>query len=166
MAILDEYRQYKSIRDEQDRVESTERETKEQLATSSIIEILQSSGCEILWQNGYVFEFLFDGRFYSICNQNDRIVGSSWIGGKPSEEEEEMFDTLLSIKIDNPSLYNEIVRQYDYKNIVIEGQLTSALNRLLDGKFEHDERKKQPIREVRAKPGEEPLWKKIWKVFF
>jgi len=164
MAILDEYERYKESKEERERYETAVRDAEERLATQGIMSVLQSNNCKILWQNGYVFKFLLGNRYYSVCNQVDRIVGSSWLGGRPTEDEKEMFETLSLIERDNPALYNEIVKKYDYKEIVIDGVPTVAFNRLMGGEFEYDEDKAIIVRE--EQPREASTWERLWKMIF
>lgn len=105
------------------------------MTTSIIIGILQSKGCKILRYDDYVFKFLFGDRFYSVCAQNGRVVGSFWVGGQPTEKEAEMFNMLPLIKIDNPDLYDKIVGQYSYRDFVIYGCTVDVFDRLMDWEF-------------------------------
>lgn len=166
MAILDEYKRYKESKEERERDEIVVRDAEERLATQGIMSVLQSNNCKILWQNGYVFKFLFGNRCYSVCNQVDRIVGSSWLGGQPTEDEKEMLETLSSIERDNPDLYNKIVKKYDYKEIVIDGTPRMAFSRLMDGEFEYDEGERKAIIVREEQPRKASAWKRLWKMIF
>jgi hypothetical protein len=57
---------------------------------AAILSRLRLHGAEIRWENGYVFKFVLDGRFYSMCDQATRVVGESWI--LQSEEDQEFLE--------------------------------------------------------------------------
>ena len=46
--------------------------------TEEVLNIIKMASGQLIWQNGYVFEFCLKGRYYSVTNQGNRISGGSW----------------------------------------------------------------------------------------
>ncbi len=103
---------------------------KEEMRTKKILSFLSDSHAQLLWQNGYVFEFILAGRYYSICDQLSRIVGESWLD--VPELRKDIANTLREDREEST-----LRTMINFRNIFIEATMPDSLEKLFSEEFEY-----------------------------
>ena len=129
-SLLKQYNEYNRKKNEKWAIKAQKRRVKEDKQIKRIISLLESWGSSNLKTNGYWFHFNFGGHYFSIVNQEDRVVGYCHKVVYHSDEKE-MMEKLHVLEYDNEKLFDDISCEYKYSTIYINGDAVRAIKTLL-----------------------------------
>jgi len=144
---LQQYSIMSEIKKEQDDASYRQQNAAEKQSEQDILGTLQDLGVsrDNISTNGYVYQFVRNGYYYDVCDQGDRIVGETYKVPHNSSErnmldlahiivEEGSMDQLDGKDAGNSmsiSLAQELIEEYGYSNICIDGRPADDIRQLL-----------------------------------
>jgi hypothetical protein len=114
------------IKEEIRKKKQSRREREEEEKKQNISKLLEIAKTKLDWSNGYVYKFDYNEYRYSLCDQDDRTVGGSYLIPKS-----EMEDEFIRHHEHDVMQNKKLTEAFDYVNICINLPIESAVAKIL-----------------------------------
>lgn len=126
------YWDYRTLEGRESNKRAQKSKEREKFDQKQILDFLGTIGATNIHTNGYWYEFEYRGWCIGFVNQTSRICVTKYMITENEEDRKIIDDMYLMRGRENPSLYIDLCKEYNYSDFIINGEAINGVKSIIE----------------------------------